>query len=229
MASSKHIALSVAVDSVVLTFASTTLQVLLIQRAHDPFKGWWALPGGFVEPDESLDAAALRELSEETGIRNAFIEQSHAFGAVDRDPRGRVISVAYYAMVRAGQAEQVAGGDAKDVQWFDVARLPDLAFDHQEIIRFALAQLKQKFRFEPICFELLPQQFTLTQMQRLYESVLETELDKRNFRKKVISLDLLSTANITQHRKNKRQAILYRFDTSKFARLRQSGAKFTMY
>lgn len=220
---------AIAVDNVVLTFRDKALQVLLVQRKDNPYKGSWALPGGFVGNQESLEAAALRELLEETGIRKAFIEQLHTFGAVDRDPRGRVVSVAFYALVRAEQSHTVPGSDASDAQWFNVHELPDLGFDHVEIITYALSQLKQKFRFQPICFELLPKEFTMTQMQRLYESVLETELDKRNFRKKIASLDLLTTANAKQHTENKRSPILYRFDMAKFADLSESGAKFTLY
>jgi 8-oxo-dGTP diphosphatase len=228
MASTKN-SISVAVDNVVLTFGGKSLHVLLVKRANNPFKTSWALPGGFVDANESLEAAALRELREETGIRNAFIEQLQTFGAVNRDPRGRVISVAYYALVRESQARLAPGDEVSDVKWFEIGNLPKLAFDHREIIAFAFSQLKQKFRFEPLCFELLPQEFTLTQLQRLYESVLETSLDKRNFRKKIVSLDLLRTSNEREHAENSRHPVLYKFDMTKFAQLSESGAKFTLY
>jgi 8-oxo-dGTP diphosphatase len=220
---------SVAVDNVVLSFSANSLRVLLVLRGSEPFRNMWALPGGFVQPDESLEAAALRELREETGIRNAFIEQLYTFGAAHRDPRGRVVSVAYYALVKPSKSQPVAGDDAVQVKWFDITDLPKLAFDHREIITYAFSQLKQKFRYQPICFELLPAEFTLTQLQRLYESVLEMSLDKRNFRKKITSLDLLTATNEQLHAENSRNPVLYKFDLNKFARLTDSGAKFTLY
>src|SRR5437667_3092417 len=183
---------ALTVDCVVFGFDEGELKVLLIQRGLEPFKGRWALPGGFVHVDETLDAAARRELDEEAGLRNVFLEQLYTFGAVDRDPRERVVSVAYYALVKLSEHRAKAATDAADAEWFPISKVPKLAFDHADILATALTRLKGKVRYQPIGFELLPPKFTLSQLQHLYEAVLETELDKRNFRKKVLSFGLLA-------------------------------------
>ena len=175
---------ALTVDCVVFGFDESELKVLLIQRALEPFKGKWALPGGFVHVDETLDEAARRELAEEAGLKNVFLEQLYSFGAVNRDPRERVISVTYYALVKLSGHNPEAATDAKKAKWFPVSKLPKLAFDHADMVVMALARLQGKVRYHPIGFELLPEEFTLSQLQHLYEAVLGTELDKRNFRKK---------------------------------------------
>src|SRR5881296_3787984 len=177
---------ALTVDCVVFGFDEGELKILLIARGLEPFKGRWALPGGFVRVDETLDAAARRELQEEAGLTNVFLAQLYTFGAVDRDPRERVVSVAYYALVKLSEHEAKAATDAANARWFPVSKVPRLAFDHGEILSMALARLKGKVRYQPIGFELLPPKFTLSQLQHLYEAILETPLDKRNFRKKII-------------------------------------------
>ena len=168
---------------------SHQLKVLLIRRKNDPFAGRWALPGGFVDMDESLEAAALRELEEETGVKNVFIEQLFTFGAPERDPRGRVVSVAYFALVNLSEHPVEAASDARCVQWFAVDELPPLAFDHAKILQTAIARLRAKVRYQPIGFELLPEQFTLSQLQQLYETILGVdELNKRNFRTRILKM-----------------------------------------
>src|SRR4051794_34611068 len=164
---------ALTVDCVVFGLDEGDLKVLLVQRDLEPFKGKWALPGGFVHADESVDEAARRELSEETGVHHVFLEQLYTFGEVDRDPRGRVVSVAYYALVRLSDHRVKAATDARDAAWFPVWDAPRLAFDHDRILQAALARLKGKVRYQPIGFQLLPPKFTLTQLQRLYETLLE--------------------------------------------------------
>ncbi len=202
------------------------LKVMLIKRRLPPFKGEWALPGGFVRVDESLDAAARRELQEETGIEDVFLEQLYSFGAVDRDPRERVVTVAYYALVNLGDHTIHAATDASEAGWFSLDNLPSLAFDHSSILEVAINRLKGKVRYEPIGFELLPQKFTLSQLQRLYETVLGQPLDKRNFRKKFLKMDLLIELNETQTGVSHRAARLYQFDTEKYHKLKQNGFNF---
>ena len=219
---------AVTVDNVIFTFEDKELKVLLIRRRQEPFKGEWALPGGFVEIDESLEDAAKRELKEETGITNAFMEQLQTFGAVDRDPRGRVISVAYFALVNAEETDIMASTDAQSVEWFPLNELPEVAFDHQKIIRFSLNQLKFKLKHQPIGFELLPERFSLSQLQHLYEAVLQKPLDKRNFRKKILNLDVLSEDD-KKKSIAKRAATLYKFDKHKYVDLKKKGGKFTLY
>lgn len=218
---------SVAVDCVVFGFEEEAgLQILLIERGYEPFAGRWALPGGFVEPGEGLDAAALRELSEETAVSKIYLEQLYTFGAPDRDPRGRVISVAYYALVRETDHAPQAGSDARRARWFPVHRPPPLAFDHAEILAMALRRLQGKVRYEPIGFELLPRKFTLSQLQRLYEAVLGRELDKRNFRKKILGMELLAPLEETETDVAHRAARLYQFDEKRYRRLVRQGFVF---
>ena len=197
------------------------LKILLIQRALDPFKGAWALPGGFVDMEEDLEAAALRELEEETGVRDVFIEQLYTFGQPERDPRGRVVSVAYYALVNLAEHPVHASSDADHVEWFELDQLPRLAFDHDRIVEVAINRLRGKVRYQPIGFELLPEQFTLSQLQKLYETILGVEqLNKRNFRKRILDMGILQEAG-KQEGVAHRPAILYRFDKAKYEQLVQ--------
>lgn len=175
---------SVTVDIVILTVAEQDLRVVLIRRKFPPFQGLWAVPGGFVGIRESLDAAARRELREETGVDDVYLEQLYTFGDPDRDPRTRVITVAYYALVEAGMVKTLrAGSDAGEVAWWSMYRLPELAFDHRQILDYTLQRLRGKLAYSNIAFQLLPEKFTLTELQRVYEVILGEKLDKRNFRK----------------------------------------------
>lgn len=219
---------ALTVDCVVFGFDEGDLKVLLIQRALDPFKGRWALPGGFVRVDETLDRAARRELEEEAGLKDVFLEQLYTFGAVERDPRERVISVGYYALVKLASHETRAATDAADARWFPISKAPRLAFDHADILAAALTRLRGKVRYQPIGFELLPPKFTLSQLQHLYEAVLAAELDKRNFRKKVLGFGLLVPLEETQMTGRHRPAQLFRFDTDKYEKLRKKGFNFEL-
>lgn len=219
---------ALTVDCVVFGFDESELKVLLIERALEPFKGSWALPGGFVHVDETIDEAARRELAEEAGLANVFLEQLYTFGAVDRDPRERVVSVAYFALVKLSDYNARAAADAADARWFPVSEVPKLAFDHAEILATALDRLKSKVRYQPIGFELLPPKFTLSQLQHLYEAVLGTELDKRNFRKKVLSFGLLVPLKETRMVGRHRPAQLFRFDADKYGKLKKRGLHFEL-
>ena len=221
---------SVTVDCVVfgLDAAQHDLRVLLIQRDLEPFAGRWALPGGFVQPDESLEDAARRELQEETGLERVFLEQLYTFGAVERDPRGRVIAVAYYALVNLDEHAPKAASDARNAAWFSLSDVPELAFDHETILQAALARLKGKLGYEPIGFELLPGKFTLSQLQRLYELVLERPLDKRNFRKKLLGMGILVELDEIEQDVAHRAARLYRFDEQKYRQLKKKGMSFEL-
>ena len=215
-------------DGVVFGFGAGELKVLLIQRALEPFKGKWALPGGFVHVDETLDDAARRELVEETGLEDIYLEQLYTFGAVKRDPRERVVSVAYYALVKLSDHKAKAATDAAEAKWFPVSQLPKLAFDHADIVAVALARLQGKVRYQPIGFELLPPKFTLSDLQHLYEAILGAELDKRNFRKKVLGFELLVPLNETQMTGRHRPAQLFRFDADKYEKLKKRGFNFEL-
>lgn len=217
---------ALTVDCVVFGFDESELKLLLIERGQEPFKGRWALPGGFVRVDETIDDAARRELAEETGLKSVFLEQLFTFGVVNRDPRERVVSVAYYALVKLSDHRARAATDAANAEWFPVSKVPALAFDHANILATALARLKGKVRYEPIGFELLPPRFTLSQLQHLYEAVLETELDKRNFRKKVLSFGLLVPLKDTQMTGRHRPAQLFSFNAEKYEKLKKRGFDF---
>jgi 8-oxo-dGTP diphosphatase len=202
------------------------LKVMLIRRKLEPFKGYWALPGGFVRLDESLEETARRELQEETGITDVYLEQLYTFGDVDRDPRERVVTVAYYALVNLEQYMISASTDAEDAGWFAVAHIPPLPFDHDRILKTALRRLQGKVRYEPIGFELLPQKFTLSQLQKLYETILGESLDKRNFRKKILKMGLLRELPETDTTASRRAARLYEFDPERYQQLKATGLNF---
>lgn len=219
---------ALTVDCVVFGFDGGDLQVLLIRRGLPPFKDRWALPGGFVRVDETLDDAARRELEEETGLKQVYLEQLYTFGAVDRDPRERVVSVAYYALVKPADYTAAAATDAAEAQWFPVSKVPPLAFDHANILETALNRLRGKLRYQPIGFELLPAKFTLTQLQQLYEAVLGEAIDKRNFRKKILGYDLIVPLKETHREGAHRPAQLFRFDPTRYERLTKKGFVFEL-
>lgn len=217
---------ALTVDVVVFALDADDLQVMLIQRGLPPFAGRWALPGGFVRVEETLDAAAQRELQEESGLKGIFLEQLYTFGDVRRDPRERVVTVAYYALVNLAGHDVRASTDARQAAWFPVGDVPDLAFDHRRIVDAALERLRGKLRYQPIGFELLPEQFTLRQLQHLYEIVLGRPLDKRNFRKKVLSMGILKDTREIETDVAHRAARLYRFDQRAYQRLTKGGFLF---
>lgn len=197
------------------------LSILLVQRGIDPFKGRWAFPGGFLKMDEDADTGARRELKEETGFEAASITQFGAFTDVDRDPRERVITIAYLALVRKGSVQ--GGDDAADARWFPVSAVPPLAFDHDRILRVALERLKEQIHFHPVGFELLPESFTLSQLQALYEAILGVRFDRRNFAAKMLKLGLLLPTGDRPADAARRIPQLYRFDAGKYQELKQSG------
>lgn len=220
----KHPRPAVTVDAVVFGLDRAGLQLLLIRRAAAPFKGDWALPGGFVQMGESLDAAARRELEEETAVQPSYLEQLYTFGEPKRDPRGRVISIAYFALVKLSDHRAAAASDAVQASWFAVDQLPHLAFDHRDIVDLAIRRLQAKVRYAPVGFELLPEEFTLSELQALYERILQRPLDKRNFRKKILGMELLHD---TGKQTNAHPiAQLYRFDQAAYERLTKLGFNF---
>ncbi|MFH1585900.1 MAG: NUDIX domain-containing protein [archaeon] len=187
---------SVTVDLIVFTIRDNDLKVLLIKRNLDPFKGKWAFPGGFVRTDETLENAAKRELVEETGVRDVYLAQLATFGDPHRDPRGRVITVAYYALVNSEKIELKADSDASEAQWFSVEKMPPLGFDHKKIFDYALQRLKWKFEYTTVAFSLLPKKFPLSDIQKIYETVFNKKFDKRNFTKKILFLNILKEEGI---------------------------------
>lgn len=217
---------ALTVDCVIFGLDDDELKVLLIERGLAPFEGKWAIPGGFVAPGEAVDAAAKRELVEETGVANVFLEQLYTFGAPDRDPREHVVSVAYYALVNIGEHNLHASTDARAAAWFSVHDAPDLAFDHNDILDMALTRLKNSVRYRPIGFELMPTKFSLTQLQKMYEQILEKPLDKRNFRKKVLAMGILKDLDEIEQDVAHRAARLYAFDESAYRRLEKAGFNF---
>jgi len=215
-------------DCVVFGLDQEDLKVLLIQRDREPYAGRWALPGGFVDMEETPEEAARRELAEETGLTEVYLEQLYTFGAPHRDPRGWTVSVAHYALVNIADHQAVAAADARTVGWFSVRQPPALAFDHDQILTMAYGRLKGKVRYQPIGFELLPREFTLSQLQHLYETILGTPLDKRNFRRRVLGTGLLEETQETQKSVAHRAARLYRFDEQKYRRLAEQGFHFEL-
>jgi 8-oxo-dGTP diphosphatase len=202
---------SVAVDLIIFTVSDRDLQILLIRRGEPPYEGRWALPGGFVRMDESLEAAARRELEEETGVRDVYLEQLYTFGDPGRDPRTRVVTVAYFALISSASLSLRAQADAREVAWHSAFRHPKLAFDHEAILEYAIERLRSKIEYTTIGFQLLPEKFTLAELQRAYEIILGRPLDKRNFRKKMLSLGVLVETGETKMEGIHRPAQLFRF------------------
>ncbi len=218
--------IQVTVDLVIFALRDWELQVLLIRRGVAPFKGQWALPGGFVRDGESLEDAARRELDEETGVRDVYLEQLFTFGDPDRDPRGRIVTVAYYALLTGEAAPLKAGTDAGAAAWTPARKHAPLAFDHDRILKYALERLANKLDYTTVGFQLLPRKFTLSQLQRVYEAVLGRTLDKRNFRRKLAVLDILTPLDEWVQDGPSRPAQLYRFSSKQFERLRDKGILF---
>ena len=216
----------VTVDLVIFTVRDDGLQVLLVQRGAAPFKDRWALPGGFVREEEPLEEAALRELEEETGVRDVYLEQLYTFGEPDRDPRGRVITVAYFALIAGDRQTLAAGTDAAAARWWPAGSPPALAFDHRQILDYAIERLRNKLEYTTVGFQLLPAKFTLTQLQRVYEAILGRALDKRNFRRKMELLDILTPLDEWAREGPSRPAQLYRFSARRFEKLKDKGILF---
>lgn len=215
-----------SVDNIIFGFDDDKLKVLLIKRKDDPFAGQWALPGDIVRPEENLDHAAGRVLQQLTGLTKVYLDQVHTFGEVDRHPKGRVITIAYYSLIKIAEGRIKAASFAEDVQWKEVRAIMSLAFDHHHIMQTCLDRLKQDIKLRPIGFELLPEKFTLTELQRLYEVILEQPLDKRNFRKKIMNMRILNGLNEYQSGVSHRPAMLYEFDKDKYDEAIRNGVIF---
>lgn len=212
---------AVTTDCVIFGFNGRELSVLLVERGIEPYKGRWALPGGFIRENEAAEQGALRELKEETGLDAAYIEQFHAYSEPARDPRERVITIAFMALVRL---QEVHGGDdAADARWFAANSLPQLAFDHDLIVRDALRHLRERIHFHPVGYDLLPEKFTLKELQALYEAILGVNFDRRNFAKKMMHLDILIPLDETVWPTPRREARLYSFNIDKYNELKQRG------
>ena len=212
---------AVTTDCVIFGYDGKELKVLLIERGIEPFKGCWAFPGGFLNMDEDALAGARRELKEETGLEDAFIEQFHTFSEPGRDPRGRVITIAHYALVKIQEVE--GGDDAAQARWFPIGEVPPLAFDHDRILRMAMSRLKERIHFEPVGFELLPDVFTMPQLQNLYEAILEVHFDRRNFAAKMLKLGILEDTGDRPAGASSRIPGSYRFNKEKYNELKAKG------
>lgn len=212
---------AVTTDCVIFGFDGDKLNVLLVKRGGEPYLGWWAFPGGFVKIDESAEDGALRELKEETQLSTGYMEQLHTYSSPGRDPRERVITIAYLALVKISEVK--GGDDASEAQWFPIDNVPHLAFDHDVILRDALTRLRERIHFHPIGYELLPEKFTLKQLQSLYEAVLGIRFDRRNFAKKMLHLDILKKLDETVWPTPKREAKLFTFNIEKYNELKRRG------
>jgi len=202
---------SVTVDIVIFSLVGEDLKVLLVKRKAQPYIGMWAVPGSFIRIDESLEDAATRALADKTGVRDVYTEQLYTFGAPDRDPRTRVITVAYFALVPYEAIRQTPDENTAETKWFSMFDLPALAFDHEEILAYALTRLRYKLEYTSVGFQLLPDVFTLTELQTAYETILGEKLDKRNFRRKILSSDILEETGRKQKEGEGRPAMLYRY------------------
>jgi 8-oxo-dGTP diphosphatase len=219
------VAIKVAVDVVIFTIRDGRLHVLLVRRRIAPFAGRHAIPGGFVHDDESLEDAARRELDEETGVRDVYLEQLYSFGDSARDPRGRVVAIAYFALIASDRATLRAGSDAAEAQWMPVDAVPSLAFDHAKILEYALERLRNKLEYTTVGFQLLPAKFTLVELQGVYEAILGRRIDKRNFRRKIALLSIVTPLKELRGT-GRKPARLHRFSARKFEKLRDKGILF---
>ena len=221
--------IKVAVDAIVFGYSKQDgVSVLLIQRKYEPFKNSWAIPGGFVTDNESLEEAVHRELMEETGIEVNYLEQLYTFGEPDRDPRQRVISVAYFGLVKSTQFQQLkASTDAEDAKWFSIKKLPALAFDHKQILQVAIERLRAKVRYQPIGFELLDKKFPFSDLEKLYAALLDKELNRRNFSKKILSFEFLEeTGELSKSEGKGRPSKMYQFNQKRYNKLLKEGFHF---
>lgn len=223
---SKDIIKNISIDCVVFGFENNKLNILLVKRKRKPEKGEWALPGGFILKSETLDSAAIRVLEETSNVRNIYLEQVQSFSEVDRFPDRRVVTISYFALINPDKHSIKPGVDTTDVKWFSITDIPHMPFDHPKIFSYALASLQKRVRYKPIGFELLPKKFTLTQLQTLYESILNVSLDKRNFRKKILGTKLLVQLDEFQKGVAHRAPRLFRFDNKNYKRLKRVGINF---
>jgi len=212
-----------SIDCIIFGFQGSRLKVLLVKHAGGIIKDRWALPGGFVTYNEDIDSAAYRLLKDLTGVKELYLEQLKAFGTVDRYPTKRVITIAFYALTRPEIYELIPGFTASDAKWFTIDEISDLPYDHDEILDFAWQRLKRKVKYEPIGFNLLPEKFTLLQLQDLYEAILEISLDKPNFRRKIMKMGLLISCDEKQKGVSHRAANLFRFDKEVYDKLKEEG------
>ncbi|WP_254088410.1 NUDIX hydrolase [Dawidia soli] len=222
--------IKVAVDAVVFGYdPEKGISILLIRRKYEPFQKSWALPGGLVGNDESLEDAVRRELLEESGVDVHYLEQLYSFGKPGRDPRNRVVTVAYFGLVRPSDYQLAAQTDAEDVAWHGIAQIPRLAFDHRAIIDMAITRLRGKLAYEPVGFELLDKKFPFSDLENLYQTLLGREIDRRNFKKKIIGYGFLEELDETIQRKAGRPAHLYRFNKKKYDELKTKGYNFDLF
>ncbi|NSL90718.1 NUDIX hydrolase [Chitinophaga solisilvae] len=203
---------SLAVDLVVFGYHDNTLSVLLLNRREEPFKDCWTLPGGFLQMNETFRDTCSRILKTKVGMDNVFLEQLYSFDDLQRDPRGRVIAVGYYALINPARFSIIAGSMANDVKWFNVRKMPALGFDHREIFQLALQRLKSKILYYPVGFELLDELFTITELHELYECILQTTIDRRNFRRKILDAEYIINTGTKREGLQNRHPELYRFN-----------------
>ncbi|CAH8281263.1 8-oxo-dGTP diphosphatase [Mariniflexile fucanivorans] len=218
--------IKLSVDAVVFGYEEGIISVLLIKRKYEPFKGKWAIPGGFVLNDETLECAVERELQEETGIKINYLEQLYSFGDPERDPRGRIVSIAYFGLVRPNAFKIFASTDASEVEWFNIKELPELSFDHENILDLAIKRLQGKITYEPIGFELLDKKFPFSDLEKLYVTLLGRDIDRRNFRKKIISFNVLDELNEKVSKGSGRPANLFQFNKKRYFQLKKEGIIF---
>ncbi|NOS93904.1 MAG: NUDIX hydrolase [Cyclobacteriaceae bacterium] len=222
--------IKVSVDAVVFGYnPDEGVSVLLITRKNEPFQKFWALPGGLVKNTESLEEAVQRELKEEASIEVNYLEQLYSFGKPGRDPRNRVISIAYYALVRPEDYQIAANTDAEDVAWFNIKKLPKLAFDHKQIVETAIKRLRGKIAYEPVGFELLDKKFAFSDLEKLYRILLDQEIDRRNFKKKIMAYGLLEELTESVQRGAGRPARLFQFNKKKYFELKEKGYNFDLF
>ncbi len=224
----KEVIKNISIDCVIFGFENSTLEVLLVKRAIQPEKGMWALPGGFIKKDELVEDAAQRILEVTTGVKNIYLEQTAVFDGVERYPLWRVFTIAHFALISPENYALSPGIDTSEVSWFKLHDLPELPFDHAQIIQTALKKLQSRVRIKPIGFELLPEKFTLPQLQKLYEEILGKKIDKRNFRKKLLKMNLLKRLQEKDKSNVRRAAYLYKFEKSTYNRLKEKGFTFEL-
>jgi 8-oxo-dGTP diphosphatase len=220
-----HQKILVAVDCIIFGFDGSQLKALLIKRGFEPEKGKWSLMGGFVGKNENADDAAVRVLYQLTGMKNIYMEQLYTFTDINRDAAGRVISIAYFALINIADYNEQLQLE-HEAKWFPLSKTPPLIFDHKKMVVKAKELLRQKVAHHPIGFELLPEKFTLPQLQSLYEAIFETPLDKRNFTKKMLSLGILNKLNEKEKESSRKGAFYYVFDSQKYGKLQANGVKF---